>query len=116
GAEKHFASGPVRVSVRVNAVSSIPFNRIEVVANGKVVAQVSSPHPTGRLEWSGTISLNESSWLAARVWAPDNDRVTDSTSRWAERRVAGVTLAAHTSPVYVTISDRRIFSKPDRDF
>jgi hypothetical protein len=116
GAEKHFASGPVRVSVRVNAVSSIPFNRIEVVANGKVVAQVSSPNPTGRLEWSGTISLNESSWLAARVWAPDNDRVTDATSRWAERRVAGVTLAAHTSPVYITMNHRRIFSKSDRDF
>lgn len=116
GAEKHFASGPVRVSVQVNAVSSIPFNRIEVVANGKVVAQVSSPGPTDHLDWVGTIPLNESSWLAARVWAPDNDRVTDATSRWADRRVAGVTLAAHTSPVYITINDRPIFSKSDRDF
>lgn len=116
GAEKRFPSGPVRVSVEVNAVSSVPFNRVEVVANGKVVAQVSSPSPTSHLEWGGTISLKESSWLAARVWAPDNDRITDATSRWAERRVAGVTLAAHTSPVYITIGDRPIFSARDRDF
>ena len=116
GAEKHYASGPVRVSVRVNAVSSIPFNRLEVVANGRVVAQVSSSSPTDHLEWDGTVSLEESSWLAARVWAPDNDRITDATPRWADRRVAGVTLAAHSSPIYVTINDRPIFSMSDREF
>ena len=116
GAERHFASGPASVSVRVNVSSVIPISRVEIVANGQVVAEVSSSKPTIHLQWKGRVSLCQSSWLAARVWAPDNDRISNGPSRWSERRSASLILAAHSSPSYVYIGDQPIFSAADRDF
>jgi hypothetical protein len=116
GAERHFAAGPASVSVRVNVSSVIPISRVEIVANGQVVAEVSSSNPTNHLQWKGRVALRQSSWLAARVWAPDSDRISNGPSRWSERRSASLVLAAHSSPSYVYIGDRPIFSATDRDF
>ena len=116
GGERHFASGQASVSVRVDVISVIPISRVEVVANGRVVAEASSPKPTNHLKWRGRVSLRESSWLAARVWAPDNDRISDGPSRWSERRSESRTLAAHSSPYYVYIGGQPIFSESDRNF
>jgi TolB protein len=116
GAERHFASGTATVSVRANVISAIPISRIEIIANGRVVAQASSPKPTTHLSWKGKVRLRESSWLAARVWAPDNDRISNGPSRWGERRSASLTLAAHSSPSYIFIGQQAIFSESDRQF
>jgi TolB protein len=116
GAELHFASGPASVSIRAKVSSVIPISRIEIVANGRVVATASKQKPTNHLQWKGTVSLAQSSWLAARVWAPDNDRISNGPSRWSERRSASLTLGAHSSPAYVYIGHQPIFSAPDRDF
>jgi len=116
GAEEQRGPGPERAVVHVNVVSTIPISKVEVVQNGRVVAQASSSAPTERLEWSGTISVDHSSWLAARVWGPDNDRIANGPSRWSQRRSPALVLLAHTSPSYVYIGDEPIFSESDRDF
>jgi len=116
GGERHFASGPASVSLGADVISAIPISRIEIVANGRVVAEASSPKPTKHLKWDGRVSLRESSWLAARVWAPDNDRISNGPSRWAERRSASQTLVAHSSPSYIYIGQQPIFSESDRQF
>ena len=116
GTERHFASGPARVSVGVSVSSVIPISRVEIVANGQVIAKVSSSKPTTHLHWQGKVLLRQSSWVAARVWAPDNDRISNGPSRWSERRSVSLTLAAHSSSSYVYIGDRPIFSAVDRDF
>ena len=116
GAELHFVSGPARVSVRVAVLSVIPIRRVEIVANGRVVAEASSPKPTHHLQWKGRVSVPGSSWLAARVWAPESDRISNGPSRWSERRSASLTLAAHSSPAYISIGHQTIFSASDRDF
>jgi hypothetical protein len=90
----------------VAAVSSfVPFDVVELVANGRVVAsaQPEGDRRTARLRVSH--KLAESAWLAVRVRGPyhrllPNDRF----------------LYAHTSPVYCTVGGRKIGSREDGQF
>jgi hypothetical protein len=116
GSELRFDAANTSLPVRVSAISSIPMSRIEIVVNGRVAAMASSPTPTGQLKWSGNISVAESSWVAARVWGPDNGRISNGPSRWSQRRSPFVTLLAHSGPVYVSLRDQPVFSAADRDF
>ncbi len=116
GSELRFDENEASVPVRVSAVSSIPMSRIEIVANGRVIATQSSLTPSERIEWSGAVPLAESSWIAARVWGPNDDPIANGPSRWSQRRVPDLALLAHTSPVYVTLGGKRVFSAADRDF
>jgi hypothetical protein len=80
-------SGLLRISAR--AVSRVPFERLEIVCNGVVVAEESAINQReARLERE--IVTPQSGWVAARVSG-------DTTTR-AEYRVF-----AHTSPVYYKI-------------
>ncbi|PYV19632.1 MAG: hypothetical protein DMG07_01465 [Acidobacteria bacterium] len=81
------AAGPLRIEAR--ALSRVPFERLELVANGEVVAE--QPAPRGReARIEHEIELRRSGWLAARV--------SGATRTWA-----GYAVFAHTSPVYVTV-------------
>ena len=116
GTETRIASGPAAVPVRIRVVSSIPISRAEVVLNGRVVAEASSPQPTDRLEWQGNVTVEGSAWLAARVWGPNDDRIANGPSRWSQRRSGTLVLVAHSSPSYVYVERQPIFSMQDRDF
>jgi hypothetical protein len=116
GAELRFAAAQSAVPVQAHADSSIPMTRIEIVSNGHVVASASSPTPTGHLQWSGIVPVKRSSWIAARIWGPNNDCIANGPSRWSQRRSPLLVLLAHTGPVYMSIGDRPVFSAADRDF
>lgn len=116
GSERRFDSGPARVSLGVSVVSTIPVSKLEIVANGHVVAEASSSTPADHLEWHGTLPLTQSSWIAARVWGPNSDRIANGPSRWSQRRSPELALLAHSSPSYVYIGDQPIFSESDRQF
>jgi hypothetical protein len=116
GSELRFDDSSTFVPVHVKAVSSVPMTRIEIVVNGRVAAAASSPSSVGQLKWSGKLHVNGSSWVAARVWGPDNDRISNGPSRWSQRRSSGEALLAHSSPVYLTLRGQPIFSAADRDF
>ena len=115
GSERRFAA-PAKVSLGVSVVSPIPVSKLEIVANGQVVAEASSPMPTEGLAWRGVLGLAQSSWIAARVWGPNSDRIANGPSRWSERHSPTLVLLAHSSPSYVYVDDQPIFSETARQF
>jgi hypothetical protein len=91
--------GNRRVKARVTARSILPFYRLEIVMNGqtiehKTVPPSTSPQKDGlyAMEIQTTVNLERSGWLAARV--ADHP---DIRNRILPR---GVSVFAHTSPVY----------------
>lgn len=116
GSELRFASSQKNLPVHIDAVSTIPMTRMEIVSNGRVVAVATSAKPTDHMTWSGTIEAPQSAWVAARVWGPNNDRIANGPSRWSQRRSPDLALLAHTGPVYVRVGDIPVFSSSDHDF
>lgn len=78
------------VQVRAKAVSRLPFDRLQIIQDGEVVAEETArQNRTARLETD--LPVTRSGWLAARV---HSDTKTH----------AGYTVFAHSSPVYVRVS------------
>jgi hypothetical protein len=78
------ASSPLQV--RARALSRLPFDRLEIVQDGEVVAeQPAVREREARLERE--IPIERGGWIAARV-------------RSGAKTYAGYTVFAHTSPVY----------------
>jgi hypothetical protein len=78
-----------RVKVTARALSRIPFERIEIVRDGHIVAsQTSVRGREARLEQE--IEVQEGGWIAARV-------------NGAAKTYAGYPVFAHTSPVYLRV-------------
>ena len=95
---------PARIRVRGKAESQFPFQQLEVVYNGEVVA-------TGRLsadKLSGSIdeelNLPRSGWIALRAMGP-------VVAYWA-----GGPRAAHTNPVYVEVTGMPMDSTADAKY
>jgi TolB protein len=98
-------AGNVRVAVTVE--SYVPFNKIEVIVNGKVAAHdLAAGDSAGlrvrRLDFE--LPIGRSSWIALRVRGPESPFVFDGPV-WA-----------HTSPVYVKIAGQRIASRQDAEY
>jgi putative heme-binding domain-containing protein len=100
------AAGKVRVEATVE--SCAPFNRIEVIVNGKVAAvdDLAAGEAAGlRLRRLNVdLPIERSSWTALRVRGPDHAHIFDGPA-WA-----------HTSPVFVTVGGRRISSREDSEY
>jgi hypothetical protein len=84
-----------RLRVRVEAQSTAPFERLEVLADGEVVAEkeASGDRQSAVLEVEHVPA--GSGWLAGRCWGPD----------WLP---SGQCVYAHTSPVYVEAEGRPV--------
>ena len=100
-------TGKSKVRARATARSILPFGRLEIVMNGEtaVIKQAPNPNrpaPDGlyTLELEGVLDLDRSSWLAARV-AED----PASKGRLLPR---GLTVFAHTNPVYFLRDGTRV--------
>jgi hypothetical protein len=94
-------AGPdaVRLRVRAEARSAVPFDRLEVIADGRVAAESTAGGSSCVLE--AEIPAASSGWLAARC---TGDR--QLLGRPANQRVF-----AHTSPVYVEVEGKPM--RPD---
>ena len=99
-------AGNVRVAVTVE--SYVPFDKIEVIVNGKVAAhdEIAAGDAAGlrvsRLDVE--LPIGRSSWVALRVRGPDHPLVFDGPA-WA-----------HTSPVYVKVAGQGIASRQDAEY
>jgi putative heme-binding domain-containing protein len=100
------AAGKVRVAAVVE--SYVPFNKIEVIVNGKVAAHdeiAAGQEPALRVRRLDLeLPIERSSWIALRVRGPDNPGVFDGPA-WS-----------HTSPVYVNVAGQRIASREDGEY
>jgi len=82
------ADGPVRI--RARAISRLPFDRLEIVQDGAVVAE-QSPDERHAAGIEREIAMARSGWLAARVAGKTKTH-------------AGYAVFAHSSPVYVRVA------------
>jgi hypothetical protein len=87
--------------VIVEGKSHVPFHRLEVVWNGKVVASREEKEGAREMTLKEKLSLPGPGWLAARC-----------ASRFGPTTAWGLGIQAHTSPVYVTRQGEELFSEP----
>jgi len=99
GEEMELGAGGGTLEVQVEAKSFVPFHRLEVVLNGAVVAAREEKAGTREMSLQDKVHVPGSGWLAARCAARQ-----DPTTVW------GLSIAAHTSPVYVRVPGQELFS------
>jgi len=105
GSEIDLPRGGGRLSVVVRAESVQPLNRVQVIANGRVVAQEDYAQGTTQATLHTSVALTGSAWVAARCMS--------QLKAW---HVKPVHIAAHTSPVYVRCAGQDLFSPSDATF
>ena len=101
------APGNIHVTARVE--SYVPFDRVEVIVNGKVAVErvVASETDSATVhvhQFEVDVPLERSSWVALRVRGPEHPHVIDGPV-WA-----------HTSPVYFNVNGQPIRSAEDAQY
>ena len=86
--------------VKAEASSIAPMDTLEIIVNGRVATSVKASSDPHALTLTGSVSLPQGGWIAARVAGPPSRYVSDSYA------------FAQTSPVYV-VRDGRRFTSPD---
>ncbi len=99
GEEIALGAGGGTVEVHVEAKSFVPFHRLEVVLNGKVVAVREEKEGTREMTLNENVRVAGAGWLAARC-----------ASRLGPTTAWNLAIAAHTSPVYVRVPGEEVFS------
>lgn len=99
--------GTKRVKARVTARSVLPFNTLEIVFNGETVGHMTMPLSSNTpvdgvysMTNETTVELERSGWLAARV--------TDHPDLRNPILPRGLSVFAHTSPIYFLRDGRKI--------
>lgn len=105
GAEVQLPSGGGSLEAKVWARSVLPFHLLQLVVNGQVVAEERREEGTCEMAFSRPLRVDQSCWIAARCLSLHK--------AW---HVWPVHLAAHTSPVYVTVDGQRPFNDSDARF
>ena len=100
GSEITLGPGGGTVEVMAEAKSVVPFHRLEVVLNGRVVALKEELKGTRELILKEKVQVTGPGWLAARCASP----------RHGASAMSGLWIGAHTSPVYLSIPRQELFS------
>ena len=99
GDELRFPAGVHPVTARVTLRSSVPVERLEIVANGVVVAPIPLSADSLRADASIPLPITRSGWLTLRAY-----------SRHSAPAVLDVYPFATTSPIYVTVAGQSVRS------
>jgi hypothetical protein len=99
GDEITLGTGGAHLAARVEARSFVPFHRLEVVANGRVVASRDEAAGTREMTLEEAVPVSGPGWLAARC-----------VSRFGPTTAWGLGIQAHTSPVYLAVPGRELVS------
>jgi hypothetical protein len=85
-------AAPVRIHAEARSLT--PFERLEVLANNRVVASAAAAGSPAQRTVEADVSMPQGGWLVARCWGPwDDDR-----EQWR---------GAQSSPVYVQVEGNR---------
>jgi hypothetical protein len=82
------------IRIRAEACSAVPFDHLEVLAGGSVVASKTASGNRLQALVETELPVHEPTWMAARCWS--QERVAD-----------GQCCYAHTSPIHVEVEGRR---------
>jgi hypothetical protein len=99
GAEITLGAGGGTIEVTADAQCFVPIHHLEVIFNGKVVASRNEPAGARTIRLTEKIEVQGPGWLAARCSSQSGP-----TTSWRFK------IAAHTSPVYVQVPGRDLFS------
>jgi hypothetical protein len=99
GAEITLGAGGGTIEVAADAQCFVPIHRLEVIFNGKVVAAQEEPAGARTIHLTEKVKVEGPGWLAARCSSQ-----SPRTTAWNFK------IAAHTSPVYVQVPGRELFS------
>jgi hypothetical protein len=99
GGEITLGAGGGSIEVTADAQCFVPIHRLEVIFNGKVVASREERSGAQAMHLAEKIYVDGPGWLAARCSSQSGP-----TSSWLFK------IAAHTSPVYVQVPGRELFS------
>jgi hypothetical protein len=105
GDEIKLPEGGGAVEIHAHAKSVYPFDCLQVVANGRVIAEEKSASNVREASLKIRIKVDRSSWLAARCLSP-----LKAWHCWP------IHIAAHTSPIYVTVDGQEQFSPTDASY
>jgi hypothetical protein len=97
GAEIQVNPGGGNVEFLLEAECFVPFHRLEVILNGRVVAARETSEGTRKLILRDKLQIERSGWLAGRCAS----KLTSAGS---------FKVAAHTSPVYLQVGSEKPFS------
>jgi hypothetical protein len=101
GDEIVLGQGGGQIDARLEARSFVPFHRVEIVWNGEVVASREDAAGTREMTLREAIRVPGPGWLAARC-----------ASRLGPTTAWGLSIQAHTSPIYFRVPTRELFSAP----
>ncbi|MBI3680198.1 MAG: CehA/McbA family metallohydrolase [Acidobacteria bacterium] len=93
-----FGEKPAEVKVSARAVSIEPYDVLEVLHNGKVIARAKPGGGHHTAAFQGTLTLDRGGWIAARAYG---SRMLEYGATWWKQPVF-----AHTSPVYLEADGR----------
>jgi hypothetical protein len=100
GDEITLGAGGGTLEVQVEVRSFVPFHRIDLVVNGRVVAAREEPNGSRETVWREKVSVAGPGWLAARC----SSHLGPTTS-WL------LGIVAHTSPLYLRTPGSEPFSQ-----
>jgi hypothetical protein len=87
------------VEIEAWAECSLPVHSLQIVQEGRVVAQTVAREGTRELHLRTKVEVSEHTWLAARCGGPDYFDAPYYPDWWHRQRFA------HTSPIYVAVGD-----------
>ncbi|MCW2117165.1 MULTISPECIES: CehA/McbA family metallohydrolase [Bradyrhizobium] len=105
GEEIQLAEGGGQVRITAQARSAQPFEVIDLVQNGEVVASAKAGADGLSASLDATVTIDRSSWIAARCFG-----------RGRLHTQHPIDIGAHTSPVYVRVGNRRQTSTKDASY
>ncbi|NIM94035.1 MAG: hypothetical protein GTO18_10045 [Anaerolineales bacterium] len=86
------------VEIEASVESILPIQILEIVQEGRVVANTSEPNGARRLQLRAKVEVDHNTWFAARVGALDYYDAKPHFDEW------GRGIMAHTSPIYIAVS------------
>jgi hypothetical protein len=104
GDELRLPAGTSSVRVRASVLTNTPLEKVEIIVNGSAVASRSASGKN-EIQLDEAVPLKGSSWIALRTEGPWHRLILNDTNAFA-----------HTSPVYVTVGDRKIARRADAAF
>ena len=105
GDEIVLPSGGGGLHVEAAALATMPFHTLQIVLNGKVVAEEKTPGGATTAQISETIEVPGSGWIAARA-----------VSEHKAQHIWPVHFNAHTSPVYIQAGRDELFDNPTGEY
>jgi hypothetical protein len=97
--------GTVAVSAAVESI--FPVHSLQIIQEGRVVAEAANQQGSRRLTLSAQIPVRSDTWLAARAGG------TGYTQTISHRDELGRGVMAHTSPIYITVGNEWAMHNPD---